>query len=299
MAQRKDHDNMKDHIPPPSLQHLCKLQLMRTTLVKFLDWKNFDDVVRGCFVRVLLEMRNNNNNDGPHEPPENYYIAMAKGAQKGPEYTGFSWDGVSTGWHIIIELPSCFRSTPSGNIVQLNSVSNTTFKPKEYVDWVQMTKQSRAGFMTISQIELRLQVMQEHFKEANIMPTPAPRKRRMVDDDPAKVAAREAAVAQMAKSMEEQLRAEHVLLPHIDTLPQMPVEQLQEVERECLDLMSTIRMAINERTKCRICKCHVCAVVFYPCKHQVVCRNCINAVDVCPVADCGQRIDDRFEAYSS
>ena len=92
---------MRDHIPPPPLENLTQLQLMRYTLVKFIDWKNFDEVIQGCYVRVLLEMRTDRQNTGSSD---SYYIAAVKGAQKGPAYTGFSWDGLSTEWHIVIEL---------------------------------------------------------------------------------------------------------------------------------------------------------------------------------------------------
>ena len=291
---------LRDHIPPPPVENLTQLQLMRYTLVKFIDWKNFDEVIQGCYVRVLLEMRTDRQNTGSSD---SYYIAAVKGAQKGPAYTGFSWDGLSTEWHIVIELPPCFRSAPHNNVVQFNSISNSPFKKKEYQEWVQMSREAARPFITSPQIDLRLALLQEHFAQANIaLGSPGQNKsrsRRQQPEDPEKVAARESAIAEMKAEAEREIRAEHVFLPSPESLQQLKSEDLLEVQRQCLDLASSIRLAISERSKCIVCHQHVSTVVGWPCRHQAMCKDCSERTKICPVAGCEQEIQEKFEPFTS
>ena len=295
MASRREVPIKDQNIPPPSIEQVCKLQLIRTTLVKFIDWKDFDDVVRGCFVRVLLEMRAE---DRTRDNADSYYVAVVKGAKKGPSYSGFSWDGISTEWHIIIELPPCFKSSPNGNLVQLSSISNTPFKATEYQQWVQMTRETGSGFITQGQITLRLQLLQEHYQQAVTSRKKARKAAQVAPEDANVSAQREAKIQQMKKECEARIRSSHLLLPLPDKLSAMKITELHEVERQSLDLLQVLRSAINERTKCRVCRNHVCSVVCYPCKHRVLCADCAKTTDICPAPQCKSKIQDKFEAFS-
>jgi hypothetical protein len=291
---------VRDVIPPPRLEHLQKLQLMRFTLVKFIDWKNFEEVIQGCFVRVLLEMRSDRHQQGANPGADSYYIAAVKGAQKGPSYTGFSWDGLSTEWHIVIELPPCFRSTPNNNVVQFNSISNSTFKPKEYDEWISMTKEASRGFITAAQIDLRLALLHEHFHASGTPQGAGNRRGRgQAAEDPAKAAIRATAVAALHTEAEAAIRAEHVFLPLVDSLTHMKADQLLDVQRECLDLAARLRLLISERSKCLICKTHAHTVVCYPCKHQVSCAACAQTMAHCPAPGCGAVVSDKFEPFTA
>jgi hypothetical protein len=285
---------MDQRIPPPPLDRLMNLQLMRTTLVSFLDWQNFSDVVAGCYVRVLLEMRSE---DRLRDSLDNYYIACVKGAKKGPSYTGFSCDGASTEWHILIELPPCFKATQNGNVVQLNSISNSPFRQNEYQQWVSMAKEHNQQFITIAQLEFRCQMLEDSKLQAS---TPVPR-RRWVNEDPAVTEAREARLAEFRELIKNEILGSYVALPHVDKLHQQSIESLQEIESQCLDRISAVRIAINEKTKCRVCQNHVCTVICYPCKHQVVCRSCAEdtSMTVCPAPGCGARVEQKFEPFSA
>lgn len=266
---------------------------MRTTLVNFIDWKNFPDVVTGCYVRVLLEMRSE---DRQRENLDNYYIACVRGAKKGPSYSGFSCDGGNTEWHILIELPPCFRMTTNGNIVQLNSISNTAFKANEYQSWVTMCREANVPFPSMAQLEFRLKLLDEHKTQAM---TPAVKKRRN-GEDPAVQEQREARVAAMREDVRNEIQRTYAFLPHSDKLRTCALEDLQEVERECLDLISKLRTALNEKQKCVLCRSHVSTVVCYPCKHQVVCKNCMGSVtDTCPAPGCGALVSQSFEAFAA
>lgn len=294
---------LRDHIPPPSLESLTKLQLMRYSLVKFVDWKNFEEVIQGCFVRVLLEMRHDRTTPNG-AGTDSYYVAVVKGAQKGPSYSGFSWDGLTTEWHIVIELPPCFRSTPNNNVVQFNSISNSQFKVSEYEAWVQMSREASRGFITVAQIDLRWSLLQEHMFAAGANPS-NPRRRMQrnitdwVDPDPVKQQHREQLIQKYRKEADDTIRKECVLLPAVEELSNLKYDNLLDIQRECLDLIARIRLAISERIKCHLCGLHLCTVVCYPCKHLVSCKGCAERIVTCPVAGCDKPVLDKFEPFTA
>ena len=281
------------HIPEPGIKQLMRLQLFRYNLVHFIENKLFPTLIQGCFVRVLLEMRAIT---GGSAGGDSYYIAMVKGAQKGPAYAGFSWDGMTTEWHIIIDLPPCFRNTPNSNVVQLNSISNSPFKPAEYQSWVQMAKEAGNHFVTIAQIDLRHQMLQEDLdlhgrgkggrraQETNM--SDEERQRALVRDQQAAVEK-----GRIRVSIEET----HNILPAQEDLSKLPVENLSNLEQMCLGMLNRVREEINNRTKCMLCKNHYSTVVCYPCKHQVLCRACSENVVNCPA--CNQLCQDKFEPF--
>lgn len=278
---------------PPSLEILNKLQLFRTTLVTFLEWKNFSDVITGCYVRVLLEMRNE---DARRESGDRYYITCVKGAQKGPVYSGFSTDGATTEWHVLVELPPCFKSTHNGNVVQLTSISNSPFRPSEYQSWVENVQASRQHFPSLPQLQFRLGMLEEQKQQALTL---EPRKRRN-DEDPEMAQLRERKVAEMRARIEKDIADTHVKMPLIDNLKTHSLEALQEMEREILDLITNARMAINERSKCMMCHNRLCTEICYPCKHQVLCKDCASHIKGrCPVPGCRIPVTMTFEAYTS
>jgi hypothetical protein len=283
--------------PPPSLEQLRRLQLMRTSLVNFIEWKNFDTVVSGCYVRVLLEMRSEDRQrDNTIDNNNNYYITCVKGAKRGPPYAGFSCDGGSTEWHILIELPPCFRATTNGNVVQLNSISNSAFLPQEYQTWVNSSREAKQPFPTLAALDFRYQLLQEHKLQAM---TPAVRKRK-TDEDPAITEQREQRLQALKESVRQEINETYTFFPHVDRLKNCTLEELQDVERNCLDVIGSVRIALNEKSKCVICTAHASTVVCYPCKHQVVCKECIDRVqDTCPAPGCGSLVTQKFEAYTA
>lgn len=278
----------------PPLEMLHKLQLFRSTLVNFLEWRNFSEVVHGCYVRVLLEMRSNDENR--RESPDNYYIALVKGAQRGPSYTGFSADAVTTEWHIVIELPPCFRSTQNGNVVQLNSISNSPFRQAEYQNWMEMTIETRElSFPSLPQLQFRLGMLEEHKQQA-LSPEP----RRKKGEDAPTAALREQLTEQRRKAIEKEILATHVKMRRIEQLKTLSLEELQEVEREILDMITNVRVSINERSKCMLCHSRLCTEICYPCKHQVLCKDCAKAIHGrCPAPGCTIPVEYTFEAFTS
>lgn len=279
----------------PPLEMLHKLQLFRSTLVNFLEWRNFSDVVHGCYVRVLLEMRSNDENR--RESPDNYYIALVKGAQRGPVYSGFSADAVTTEWHVVIELPPCFRSTQNGNVVQLNSISNSPFRQAEYQNWVQMINETRElSFPSLPQLQFRLGMLEEHKQQA-LAPEP---RRRKNGEDPKESALRERMTEERRRRIKADILASHVKMRRIDQLKTLSLEELQEVEREILDMITNVRVAINERSKCMLCHNRLCTEICYPCKHQVLCKDCAKTIrGHCPAPGCAMPVQYTFEAFTS
>ncbi|EAN96712.1 hypothetical protein C3747_202g26 [Trypanosoma cruzi] len=294
MAEARQTDFLVDeHTPAPPIEILLKLQLFRTALVNFIEWKNFEEVVRGCFVRVLLEMRSE---DVRRDNSDHYYIACVKGARRGPRYSGFSADMASTEWHIVIELPPCFRATQNGNVVQLNSISNSPFRQLEYQQWVEMTREAGLAFMSMPQLHFRLDLLEEQKQQAL---TVEPRRKRY-GEDPQMAERRERALNALRDQIKAEVVSTHVQMPSISGLQLCPLEQLQEIEREMLEMISRVRMTINERSKCMICHRRLCTVICYPCKHQVLCKDCAEHIDgKCPVPNCSIPVRESFEAYTS
>lgn len=301
--------------PPPTIDQLRKLQLMRTSLVTLLESRDFNEAIRHCYVRVLLEMRSDrgsieegcesrdNGATPSNATTDNYYIARVKGGKKGPSYTGFSCDGASTEWHVEIELPPIFRVTTNGNILQLNSISNTVFKNSEYQRWIQMSNEHGRGMITNAQLELRLCGLEEELRRVNATSISIHSKRRREEEEAGSNGAihvdQEENIAMTIKSLDTEVRSQQYLMCLPERLSQKSINELMEVEQQCLDVISTIRVALNIRTKCRHCLKNVACVVFCPCKHQVVCKECMNAVTHCPAPDCGEFIQVRFDVYTS
>ncbi|CCW66657.1 unnamed protein product [Phytomonas sp. Hart1] len=278
---------------PPPLDLLRKLQLFRTTLVNFLAWRNFSDVVAGCYVRVLLEMRNEGSRQDNND---HYYIACVRGVQQGPTYSGFAADGSATEVHIVIDLPPCFKSTQNGNVVQLNSISNSPFRQTEYEQWVQMFGASNQTFPSLPQLHFRLGMLEEQKQQSLVSES----RRRRRDESPQEASEREARILQRNLELKEEILSTHLSLPCIDELKTRNIEDLQEIEREVLDLISMVRVAINERSKCMVCRNRVCTEVCYPCKHQVLCKDCAAKVHgKCPVPGCIIPVTFIFEPYTS
>ncbi|CAD2220603.1 hypothetical protein AGDE_00664 [Angomonas deanei] len=276
---------------PPSLELLKELQLFRTTVVQFLGWKNFEQVIKGCYVRVLLEMRNDDTRD-------KYYIACIKSAKKGTPYSGFSADGAKTDWHIVVELPTCFKSTQAGNTVQLNSISNAPFQQSEYDNWVKQAPESNKShpFPSVSQLQFRLGMLIEQRKQSLAF---EPRKRR-AGEDPKEAEAREARLLEMREAIRQDILDTHAKLPLVQQFKGKKREELQEIEREVLDLITVIRVIINDRSKCLVCRSRVCTAICYPCKHQVLCGSCARTnPGKCPVPGCDIRVEQVFEPYTA
>lgn len=294
---------MRDVIPPPSCDKLKELQLMRYTLVKFVDLRNFEEAIQGCYVRVLLEMRADREAATPAaaQNGDSYYIALVKGAQKGLAYSGFSWDGLTTEWHIVIDLPPCFRSGPNNNIVQFNSISNSPFSANEYRDWVQMSREAGRGFPTVAQLDLRISLLRDALRDANIDVSQANaskrRRQNAEPEDPERVREREQRWATMKEQALKEIEEKYVLLPAPERIRGEKVDVLNEIHQKALDLSGKLRIAINERNKCRVCHTRPNTVVCYPCKHQALCESCCDAVTVCPMCDAA--VSEKFTPYAA
>jgi hypothetical protein len=272
----------RDVIPPPPLEMLHKLQLMRFTLVRLMNHRLFGDIVQGCYVRVLLEMR------GPNrQPGDNYFIVQVKGVQRGPAYSGFSWDGHQTEWHLVIELPPTLRNTNStnSNVIQMNSISNSPFSQNEYDEWLRMHREANTPCVSAPQLQLRYDILREHIESVEA--------RRVLS----------APVAPGQDMIREQAHAavisEYVILPRAEALSEKTHAELLQIERECLKLIAETRTAIMEREQCFHCHKRPRTVVCYPCKHQSLCEECVVFSKICPVPACGAEIASSFVPFTS
>jgi hypothetical protein len=276
---------MTDVIPPPSLEALRKLQLMRFTLVRLMDHRRFGEIVQDCYVRVLLEMRQQGRQNG-----DNYFIVQVKSVQRGPSYTGFSWDGHSTEWHLVIELPPTLRgSAANNNVVQMNSISNSSFRQAEYDEWLRAQREANMLIVTGPQLQLRYEILREHLDVV----TGSNEAKRVASGNLS------AAEAKLKEDAEREIREEYVLLPRAEEVGTRTYEDLLQVECQVAELIAQTRFAILERDRCFECRAKPRTVVCYPCKHQALCGDCMNKCKVCPVPTCNQHIASTIVPFTS
>lgn len=269
-----------NHGDIPTLDLMRKLQLYRTTLTRFLDNDDFPSMITGCYIRVLLELRTDEsctvqgNND-------RYFIACVKGAKHGEEYTGFTSDGSTTRWYILIDLPPCFTSCSNGDVVQLNSVSNSLFRQTDYQQWMDITSQYNLKFPSIPSLLFRYSTLARDMEERSRMSV------IRLDDG-------------TRSRIEEEVRRDYAIFPSTNQLRALKLDELEDVERRVLDLITSVRVAINERFKCIICRSAFCTEICYPCKHQVLCKDCARTIGgVCPAPGCTKPVTETFEPFSS
>lgn len=232
-------------------------------------------------------------NEGEQQPvpgsPDDYYLAPITGATTGPEYSGFSCSGDTTNKYLIIELPPVFRNTPRGNELQLNSISNTALKPQEYEKWKVLSRTNNIATITNAQLELLADSLRKEIA--------AVKRRRKEGLVLAGVG--EIELQRRREVLEVELTKKYLRIPTTSDLPKCDVAALHKLEYDVLDMVTSLRNAISEKTKCRVCKERKANTVFLPCKHEAVCSECSKECTHCPVADCNKLIDVRIDPYDS
>lgn len=77
----------------------------------------------------------------------------------------------------------------------------------------------------------------------------------------------------------------------------MTIEALQELQKRVLLYSDTITKEMSERKLCIVCYNSPKEVIFYPCKHKCLCRQCGEKVSQCPV--CRVSIADRILPFDA
>eukprot|EP00760_Papus_ankaliazontas_P019184 PhM_4_TR17931/c0_g1_i1/m.13966 len=284
----------------PSREHIGKLQMLRTTLVRLLTvGEQLDDIVNGCLVRVLLEIKGG---EAVENASNDYHVAVLKGVKKGMAYSGFTWDHIQTDVHFVIELPPVVRTTPHGNHVQLNSISNSPIREAEYQLWVQQMVASHALIITPSQVDLRVQLLENQMRALGVAAGNKAKRRKTDKRAPVDPSVRRQQRQWYDETKARYLRefeARHHLLPSHRDLLKLTREQSVDLEKRMVDTLASLREALTEKSKCRLCRTEKCVVICYPCKHQVMCEGCSASVSVCPAPSCGAPIEDKIMPYSA
>ena len=96
----------------------------------------------------------------------------------------------------------------------------------------------------------------------------------------------------------QQFRETHELLPTLRELPGLHPDELHSLQAKVLSFLELVRNALKQKARCRMCESQPCEVICYPCKHQVLCRKCAEAVTQCPVPECGAVIQDIILPFS-
>jgi len=289
----------------PSREHICKLQMLRTTLVRLLSvGDQLDDVCNGCLVRVLLEIKG----DVVETSSNDYHVAVLKGIRRGLSYSGFTWDHIQTDIHFVIELPPVVRTTPHGNHVQLNSISNSPIRQSEYDLWVQQMVHSRALIITPSQVDLRVVLLEQQMKSLGVAGVLKAKRRKGAEGgkgggkkssamDPAQRALLKQKFEETKLRISEEYKVKYTLYPSTKELLKLSRDEMLAIERKLSATLENIRGTLKEKSKCRLCLTEKCSIICYPCKHQVMCPKCSEGVTTCPAPGCGALIEDKFSPF--
>jgi hypothetical protein len=284
----------------PTREHLCKLQMLRTTLVRLLNLGDqLDDVCNGCLVRVLLEIKG----DVVEASSNDYHVAVLRGIRRGMSYSGFTWDHIQTDIHFVIELPPVVRTTPQGNHVQLNSISNSPIRESEYNLWVQQMVHSRALIITPSQVDLRVVLLEQQMRSLGVAGALKAKRRRTNTSgqkppvDPTVKAAQKQKFEETKARVSEEYKVRYSLYPAVKDLVKLSRDDMLAIETRLVGTLEAVRATLKEKSKCRLCQREKCSVICYPCKHQVMCPGCSVNVTVCPAPGCGAHIEDKIQPF--
>lgn len=248
---------------------------------------DFVERIKGCYVRVLLDVRTRS---ASQDPNDRYFIACVKGAIHGETYTGFCSDDTTTDWHITIHLPPCFDVTANADVLQLNSISNSLCRPSEYQQWLTIHQDHRTPLPKVVSLHYRLTVLESDKMEASeASPSTRQRQRCAVEESGAN------------SSTLQRVMVEYMALPRPADLANLTVEDLEVIQRDALTELIRTRREMKRRLLCAVCQANEPTHVCYPCTHQVLCRHCAENIGstqspTCPVCRCPAI--DLFEPFS-
>jgi len=301
---------------------IASLKLSRDDLEKWvISPQGFEDLPRGCFVRVLLE------GDADRRK---YRIARIEDFETAGQSYVF---GNLTATNRLLRLDlGQFHSA-----YQMNTISNSDMLPEEAEDWLKHAKPAaRGGDGPDFHARKRAQIAAFRGSPSDFTPDSAmdddsdlarvptgatvfrpthdmnleqnaclardhQNKRRLLEKDPtnketllATLRQRDAQLAQkelLIRQLQEQLSV--AVLP-VD-LDKMSITELSAVETRAEEYRQRVRQVMAEKSKCTICMERESVIIFYPCKHNITCDQCSNAISSCPLCRCP--IQDRIKPY--
>jgi len=80
-------------------------------------------------------------------------------------------------------------------------------------------------------------------------------------------------------------------------LATMTVEQLAGLQVQLEASLAAVKRELRDRSLCVVCLDRSKAVIFYPCKHKVTCKQCAESLSSCPL--CRQRIAETILPFDS
>ncbi|CUG90735.1 zinc finger protein, putative [Bodo saltans] len=87
------------------------------------------------------------------------------------------------------------------------------------------------------------------------------------------------------------------LFPDSSSFSEMTIEALQDLQKRISAYSDAIVREMSERKLCIVCYTAIKEVIFYPCKHKCLCRQCSEKVSQCPV--CRVAIADRILPFDA
>eukprot|EP01012_Entosiphon_sulcatum_P048064 TRINITY_DN6602_c0_g1_i1.p1 TRINITY_DN6602_c0_g1~~TRINITY_DN6602_c0_g1_i1.p1 ORF type:complete len:263 (-),score=36.87 TRINITY_DN6602_c0_g1_i1:14-802(-) len=255
---------------------LRALRLTRDDLEGLINNPNFDQICVDCFVRVLLE--------GDVERRK-YQIAQITGISAAQQPYTFGNLTPTT------KLLNLKFAKDNNAIYQINTVSNSAFHTDEIDRFLR-------GTNLVEEDLQRFQAKREVI--AGILhPASPPLRTEAPEGDTVRpvLATRPHAVAAVKMAVDVQLpelnSTSSQLFPW--DLEKLSIEELRRLEQQVDEYRLRIRAVIADKLKCVICMDKECIVIFYPCKHKVVCDSCSHKVTRCPM--CRMEIKDVIKPF--
>lgn len=299
----------------PTLQQVQQTQLTRVEIVRILNDPNLAQLIKNCFVRVLLEIETDR---------EDYRAFAIKEVTRGRPYRGFSSDpNVSTDVHIELHLPQRLRGI-NGVSFQLNSVSNSHITQAEYDVWLQ-SPLIDGDEADLDERKVRLRGHPAlHRTHSSSSSGQASRPQPQAAQDTSANGGNNAATLQpnstiavgarpsaneplnSTRGVPDDISPEHARRVVMEELREKnaifvnpafaehKTSLLKTAERDLQDYLEKVREAITSlRQTCVACMDRPPSVITMPCKHKVLCRLCATQVSSCPV--CRETAVELFE----
>jgi hypothetical protein len=295
------------------LEAVRNAQATRNDLIQVISLENPASVICGTFVRVLLEVEPNR---------ETYVVARVEGVEEGDQYTGYSQlPNQATTLHLRLKLPpaTAASSGASGNIYQLNSISNSLISADELSRWLEAMggqvpsiASLQAVTTTLRQVVVARVSRQQRPAAPTLNQTQNPSSKQAEVEAYTKIqrasgspssAQRSAVQAEaLAPSIDEHLtqkilrewREKYTLFPR--DCHNLTLSELRTAERDGYDYLQQLRDCIRDaQTPCVVCQHNPPTVVTLPCRHRVMCKGCAmnSKVTCCPM--CRKHFVELFE----
>ena len=296
------------------LEAVKAAQATRNDLIQVISQETPALIIAGTFVRVLLEIEPNR---------ETYVVARVDGVEEGDQYTGYSQlPNQATTLHLRLQLPpSTSAINASGNIYQLNSISNSAINAEELSKWQDSMGSNVPSIASLAEITAKLRAVvparasrqpRQAVSATNVIQeVPQPTRIAETEVNANKRASGSPSIAQrsavhaeasnafsvddyLTRKILREWREKFALFPK--DCQGMTLLELRTTERDGYDYLQQLRDTIRDtQAPCVVCQHNPPTIVTLPCRHRVMCKGCAmnSKVTCCPM--CRKHFVELFE----